>query len=84
MIEVRACQRVEEIGEIWMIIEWAHRGIASAGPQLINVLFKDKAKTRTTQMREAERDLWRGLASLQREQEANPDSPWTEAQITQA
>lgn len=36
-----------------MIIEWAPRSIASAaivGPQLINVLFRDKAKTRTTQM----------------------------------
>ena len=77
----------ERVEEIWSRLTWDGGSAATnaaRGIQELSVLFREEARQRAEQLREAERSLRRGLASLQRQQETHPESAWVETQMAQA
>ena len=77
----------ERVEETWSRLTWDGGSVAATamrGIRELSVLFREEARQRAEQLREAERSLRRGLASLQRQQETHPKSAWVETQMAQA
>ena len=78
---------MEQVEMIWGQISWDEgargQSLAEGLPQ-ISRLFHETSTQRLAQLRETERCLHRGLASLQRILERHPDSEWAGTQLIQA
>ena len=76
-----------QVEQIWHQLEWQSGSMGAAladGLQQISSFLLSKAEDRLRQARETERDLHRGIASIQRQLERHPESEWLGSQLAQA
>ena len=76
-----------QVEQIWHQLEWQSGSLGATladGIQQISSLLLSEAEDRLRRARETERDLHRGIASIQRQLERHPDSEWLGSQLAQA